>query len=270
MRHACVGGRSRRRSCTTAGPRRSRSAPRCERARGCGDRARTARHSRARQQAATRCNRRRAAPDAGEWSCSPPRPCLYWRASAVARHRPARVIPSPSGDGRRAVLVPDPPKRCSAELPLRYEGCRAARDADRLGDVVGRDEDHGRCGMRGAQATSRLEPVHPRHSRVDEDQLGRELRDELRARPRRTPPRRGARSPGSPRSRLGCCDGTPRGRRRSRPRWMSASSPALRPFDPTMAAAAAGRNVADWCPGKQARTHGGGRCARCVAFRRLS
>ena len=34
-----------------------------------------------------------------------------------------------------------------------------------------------------------------------------------------------------------------------------------------MAAAAAGRNVADWCPVKQARTHGGGRCARCVALR---
>ena len=73
--------------------------------------------------------------------------------------------------------VPDPPERCSADLPLRHEGGRAARAADRLGDVVGRDEDHGRGGMRGAQAASRLEPVHPRHSHVDDDQLGGELGD---------------------------------------------------------------------------------------------
>ena len=41
---------------------------------------------------------------------------------------------------------------------------------------------------------------------------------------------------------------------------MSAPSPAFRAFDVTMAAAAAGRNVADWCPGDRRTIAGGEVC----------
>ena len=60
---------------------------------------------------------------------------------------------------------------------------RTQLQADHLVDLIvpGRQEEDGRLGARRPQAAQDLEPIHPRQSHVQDDQIGRLLRGELQA-----------------------------------------------------------------------------------------